>query len=190
MSQFFISSSAAPPPPDVPTDFVTQDGTAVPAANILLVNAYDSRENNDSGITAKGGVAAGDPPGTGAANELDLYITNRVQGTVTTVGLTTSPIITFTPTVIGTYSFEVRIAAYNTTSTLGAAYSVFGSARFNGVTSTLIDIVDKITNEEGTMTSANATFTVSGANVLVNGVGYAAQTINWSAVGLYTFVGL
>jgi hypothetical protein len=49
---------------------------------------------------------------------------------------------------------------------------------------------DKITNEEGAMSSANVTMTVSGANVLINGEGYAAQTINWSAVGLYTFVGV
>lgn len=180
-----ISTTAGPVPPTVPTSFLTQDGTAVPSANILIVNGFDSTENNNNGIITKGGVV-----GTGTSNELDVVITNRIQGTVTTVGAVTSPIFTFTPTVIGTYSFEVRVAAYNTTSSLGAAYSVFGSARFDGVNSNLIDIVDKIINEEGAMTAANCTFTVSGANILVNGVGYALQTINWGCVGLYTFVGV
>lgn len=190
MSQIYkAAASIAPLPPAVPTSFNTQDGNAVPSANILLVNAYDSTEDNLNGITTKGGVAAGDPPGTGASNEMDIYLTNRLQGTVTTVGAVTSPIITFTPTVIGTYAIEVRIAAYNTTSTLGAGYSLFGSARFDGVNSNLCGTVDKIVNEEGAMSSANVTMTVSGADILINGVGYAAQTINWSAVALYTFVG-
>ncbi len=39
------------------------------------------------------------------------------------------------------------------------------------------------------MSSANISMTVSGGNILINGIGYAAQTINWSAVGLYTYVG-
>jgi hypothetical protein len=184
MSEFHIISTSAPPPPTVPTSFVTQDGTAVPAANILIVNGFDSTENNANGIITKGGVV-----GTGTSNEVDVVITNRIQGTVTTVGATTSPIITFTPLTVGTYAIEIRISAFNTTATLGAGYSVFGTARFDGVNSNLCGTPDRIVNEEGAMSSANATMTVSGANILINGVGYAAQTINWSAVGLYTFVG-
>jgi len=164
---------------------VTQDGTAVPAANILIVNGIDSTENNDNGIITKGGVV-----GTGTANELDVVITNRIQGITSTVGATTSAIITFTPTVIGTYAVECRVSAYNTTSALGAGYSIFGTARFDGVNSNLCGTPDKIINEEGAMSSANCTMTVSGANILINGVGFAAQNINWSAVGLYTFVGV
>ncbi len=190
MSQIYKSAaSISPLPPAVPTSFNTQDGNAVPSANILLVNAYDSIENNANGVTTKGGVASGDPPGTGATNEMDIYLTNRLQGTTTTVGLVTSPIITFTPTAVGTYAIEIRVAAYNTTSTIGAGYSVFGTARFDGANSNLCGTADRIVNEEGAMSSANCTFTVSGANILINGVGYAAQTINWAAVGLYTYVG-
>ena len=189
MSQIFKPSQGGVTPPSVPQTFTTQDGNAVPSANILLVNAYDSTENNDNGITTKGGAAAGDPPGTGAVNEMDIYLTNRLQGVVTTVGAVTSAIITFTPTVAGTYAIETRISAFNTTSTLGAGYSVFGTARFDGVNSNLCGTADRIVNEEGAMSSANVTFTVSGADILINAVGYAAQTINWSAVSLYTYVG-
>ncbi len=180
-----ISTAAGPSPPNVPTDFITDNGTAVPALNVLLVNGKDSTENNNNGVITKGGVV-----GTGTSNEMDIVLTNRIQGTVSTVGLTTTPMITFTPTVIGTYAIECRIAAYNTTSNLGAGYSVFGTVRYDGVNSNLCGTPDKIVNEEGAMSSANVTLTVSGANVLVNGVGYAAQTINWSGVGLYTFIGV
>ncbi len=180
-----ISTSAGPVPPSVATSYATDNGTAVPSANILIIHGIDSTENNANGLIAKGGVV-----GTGTSNEVDIVVTNRLQGTVTTVGLTTTPIITFTPTAIGTYAIECRVAAYNTTSSLGAGYSIFGTARFDGVNSNLCGTADKIVNEEGAMSSANTTFTVSGANILINAVGYAAQTINWSAVGLYTFVGV
>lgn len=174
--------------PTVPTSFVTQDGTGVPAANILIVNGFDSEENNANGIITKGGVV-----GTGTGNEVDVVLTNRLTGSVTTSGAVTSPIITFTPTVIGTYVLEARVSAYNTTASLGAGYSMFSAIRFDGVNSNLCGTPDRIVNEEGSMATpgnANCTITVSGADILVNGAGYAAQNINWVAVGLYTFVGV
>ncbi len=184
MSQIYKSLVSGPVPPAVATSYVTQNGTAVPAANILIIDGFDSTENNDNGIITKGGVV-----GTGTANEVDVVITNRLQGTTSTSGAVTAPIVSFTPTVIGTYSIEYRVSAYNTTALLGAGYSIFGTARFDGVNSNLCGTPDKITNEEGAMSSANVTMTVSGGAILVNGTGYLAQEINWSAVGLYTFVG-
>lgn len=185
MSQIIKNLASGPVPPAVPTSFVTQNGTAVPAANVLIVNAASSTQNNNNGFITKGGVV-----GTGTANELDVVVTNRLAGSTSTTGATTSAIITFPLTVIGTYAIECRIAAYNTTSTIGGGYSVFGTVRFDGANANLCGTPDKIINEEGTMSNANVTMTVAGANVLINGVGYAAQTINWSAVGLYTFVGV
>ena len=185
MSQVIKNLASGPVPPAVPTSFVTQDGTAVPAANILIVDGVDSTENNSNGIITKGGVA-----GTGTSNEVDIVLTNRLKGGTSTVGAVTTPMITFTPSVIGTYAIECRISAYNTTSALGAGYSIFGTVRFDGVNANLCGTPDKIVNEEGAMSAANVTLTVSGNNVLINGVGYAAQNINWYGVGLYTFIGV
>lgn len=185
MSQIYKNLTSGSLPPSVPTSFVTQDGTAVPLANILLVDGFDSTENNDNGIITKGGVV-----GTGTQNEVDVIITNRIQGTTITVGAVTGNIITFIPTVIGVYSIELRIAAYNTTSTIGAGYSLFGAIRFDGINSNLCDTFDPIDNEEGTMSNTQIDVIVSGASVILQATGYALQTINWSAVGLYTFVGI
>ncbi len=177
-----ISTSSGPVPPVVATSYVTDiNSPAIPAANILNVLGNDTTANNVNGLRTDG---------SSGSNTLTIQFTNRLQGTVTTTNSTPTPIITFTPTVIGTYAIEIRIAAYNTTSTLGAGYSVFGSARFDGVNSNLCGTADRIVNEEGAMSSANVTFTVSGANILINAVGYGAENINWSAVGLYTFVGV
>ena len=176
-----LSTSSGPVPPSVATSYVTDDGTAIPALNVLDVLGVDSTENNANGILTRANP--------NLSNNLEIVVTNRIQGTATTVGAVTSPMITFTPTVIGTYTIESRVTAYNTTSLLGGGYSLFGSARFDGVNSNICGLVDRIVNEEGAMSSANATMTVSGANILINAVGYAAQTINWSVVSLYTFVG-
>lgn len=187
MSQIIKRAAGSTPviPPEFPDSFVTDNGTAVPAANVLIVLGTDSTENNSNGIITKGGVV-----GTGTGNEVDVVITNRITGTVSTSGAVTSAIATFTPSVIGTYAIEARIAAYNTTSSLGAGYSVFGTVRFDGANSNLCGTPDKIVNEEGAMSSANVTMTVSSDDILINGVGYAANDINWSVVCLYTFVGV
>lgn len=178
-----INSAAGPVPPTVPTQFTLDSGSpAIPSGNNINVLGSFTSQNIFNGIDTEN-TAPGD-------DNIFITLSNRVADSVTTVGAVTSAIATFTPLVIGTYAFEFRIAAYNTTASLGAAYSVFGSARFDGVNSHLIDIVDKITNEEGAMSAANCSFTVSGANILINGIGYAAQTINWGAVGLYTFIGV
>jgi len=181
LSQIYKSLASGPIPPTVPTSFVTDvNSPAIPAANILNEIGGSTTADNNNGIRTDG---------SSGSNTLTIQLTNRLTGTVTTVGALTSALITFTPTVIGTYAIECRIAAYNTTSSLGAGYSVFGSARFDGVNSNLCGTVDRIVNEEGAMSSANVTMTVSGANILFNAVGYAAQTINWRGVGLYTFIG-
>lgn len=177
-----INTTSGPVPPTVPTSFVTDiNSPSIPIANVENVFGGDVTTNNNNGIQTDG---------SSGSNTLTVQLTNRLQGTTTTVGAVTSAMVTFTPTVIGTYAIEARVAAYNTTSTIGAGYSIFGTARFDGVNSNLCGTPDKIINEEGAMSSANVTFTVSGANILINGVGYALQTINWSAVGLYTFVGV
>lgn len=180
-----VNTSSGPVPPSVPTSIETQNGTAVPSANILIVNGFDSSEDNVNGIITKGGVV-----GTGTSNEVDIVITNRIQGSVSTSGAATGTIITFTPSVVGTYSLEFRISVFNETSVLGAGYSMFGAIRYDGVNSNICDVFDEIVNEEGTMTNVDISVSVAGANVLLQGTGYLGQEINWGAVGLYTFIGV
>lgn len=179
-----ISTQLGPVPPSVATSYVTDNGTAVPALTVLIIDGKTSTENVTNGIITKGGVV-----GTGVANEVDIVLTNRLTGTVTTSGAATSTIISFTPTVVGTYSIEYRVAAYNSTSSLGAGYSLFGAIRFDGTDSHICDTFDEIVNEEGAMSGVDIFVSVSGADVLLSGTGYALQTIKWSAVGLYTYIG-
>ncbi len=181
MSQIFKSGVSGPVPPSVPTSFVTDvNSPAVPALNILDVFGNDITTNNVNGIQTDG---------SSGSNILTIQLTNRLQGSVTTVGAMNGDVITFTPTTIGTYAIEYRAVAYNTTSLLGAGYSLFGAVRFDGVNSNLCDLFDPIDNEEGTMSNTGLDVVVSGSNIILRATGYLGQTINWSAVGLYTFVG-
>lgn len=183
MSQIYKDLTSGPVPPAVPTQFTADDATiAIPAANNLNVFSRDTTDNNVNGIQT-----TADP---NLSDNLFVELTNRLQGTVSTSGAASGTIITFTPTVIGSYSIEYRISVYNETSLLGAGYSLFGAIRFDGVNSIICDIFDEIINEEGTMTNLDIAVSVAGANVLLVGTGYVGQEINWAAVGLYTFIGV
>ena len=179
MSQIYKSLNPGSLPVTVATSYVTNSGVATPAAHVLNVLADDTTVNNTNGIAT-----------SGSGSTVTVLYTNRVQGTSTSVGAVTSDIITFVPTVIGTYAFEFRVAGYNTTSSLGTAYSVFTGFRYDGVNSNITGTPDTLDNEEGTMSACDITALASGSSIILRATGYAAQTINWSAVGLYTFVGV
>lgn len=182
MSQIIKNLASGPVPPTVATSYVTDvNSPAIPLANVLNVLGNDTTENNANGVRTDG---------SSGSNTLTVQLTNRLQGSGTTVGAGTADVITFTPTVIGTYALEYRTAAYNTTSLLGAGYSFFGAVRFDGVNTVLCDATDEINNEEGAMIAVDLGVVISGANVILRATGYAAQTINWSSVGLYTFIGV
>lgn len=188
MSNAFLLTSASNLPPQVATSYTTDNGTAVPALNILDVRGIDVTENNDNGIKVEGGLAE-----TGAANRVQVQLTNRLQNTGSTVGATSADIITFPLTVVGAYQFKLNVVAYNSTSSLSAAYDILGGVRFDGANAVLTN--NPITNddEEGTMSNCDLDIVVSGANAILRVTGYADggtdQTINWGAVGLYIFRG-
>lgn len=190
MSEFHINASAIPIPPTVPTSFTTDSGTGVPVANILQMHGYDSSENNIFGITSKGGVNAGNPPGTGAVNEVDYYLTNRIHGTGTTVDDVT-PVTLFNfnlGAIPGVYNFSGSIIGYNTTDALATVNTYFFAVRTNGVAGTEIPPTDTVSKDDTTMENCLITYQVLGNiySVIVNGL--AGKNINWQTVTTYNFV--
>lgn len=185
MSQIYkILTSGGPIPPEIPTSFVTQDGTAVPAANVLIVNGFDSTENNANGIITKGGVV-----GTGTSNEVDVVITNRLQGTGSTVGAVTADLVTFSLGAIpATFVIEANYVAFESTTPAGAGYSLFGTVRTTGAVASLVGTPDKINNENTVLIPSTADIVVSGNNVILRVTGTAALTVNWAVVGYYVVV--
>ena len=171
-------------PPNVPTTFQGQnsgvnDGSAVPAANIINFNATYVTTNNLSGfeITASG-------------NTVTYELTNRYQTSQNFSDAAAHNIYTqalgATP---GVYLFEFTLIAFNSTSSLGAAYKVEVPIRTDGATATGIVQQNIYLAEEGAMSGV----TVSAGKLAPNSFfvsvqGYNTDTIKYNLTGSYTFV--
>jgi hypothetical protein len=174
-------TSSGPIPPIIPTSFQTQNGTATPAANILIVNGFDSTENNDNGIITKGGVV-----GTGTINEVDVVITNRQTGTVTTADATLTTIITFPMgATAGAFYVYGNVQAFNSTTPAAGTYSFSGGFRTDGVTGTELGTELHDEFEDPALVSSDVFLTASGNNIILSVQGVGGLSLNWNALMEY-----
>lgn len=175
MSQIIASVASTP---SVPTSFVTDSGTAVPIANVLNIATSSSSLNTTNGITS-----------TGSGNNVDIILTNRIAGAVTTVGAVTTTCMTFNLAATqGVYAFEIFLVALDTTTPSGAVYRLRGDLRTTGVAATTIGTIDYDENEEAAMVPADWIVTAVGNSLVLNVTGVAGLTVRWSAQGIFTFV--
>jgi|HubBroStandDraft_2_1064218.scaffolds.fasta_scaffold00031_62 hypothetical protein len=174
-------------PPQIPTSFVTDNGTVIPSFNVVNVNGGSTSASSPNGI-----LAIANPTGS---NNLVIELTNRVGGTVQTGGATPTPVITFPlGTVPGVYTFDILVAGFAKAggfSPLGCGFTIVGSVRTDGTTATLIptQVVDHF--EEGDLGAppqVTAVLGVIGNNAVVNVTGKTGYTIDWNSIMNYVFV--
>lgn len=183
MSQIFKSVSGSP---TVPTTFTTDDGSAVPVANILLVNADDTTDNDIDGLRTVGG-GQGDP--ATASNEVRVELTNRLQGTGSAVGAVTSDLITFDlGATDAVYRFEFKVAGRDTANGDGAGYTLLASIKTDGATATFVDNQFKDADEDTALEPGDMNVIASGNNMILRATGVAGKTVTYSAVGYYVVV--
>lgn len=170
--------------PQIPTSIETDDGTASALSNVLIVNGIDSDINVDNGIIVIGGIV-----GTGTQNKIDVVLTNRVTGTVTTTDATPTTIVSFTlGSSPGVYLAEGNVLGYNVSDSAGGAYTYIGAATTDGVTASEISVENKNIFEQAGMLNSDITFSVSGNSVDVIVVGIAGKTIHWNCLFTYRTV--
>lgn len=118
---------------------------------------------------------------TNGPGSIDLSVSNEHTGTATTVNAVTANIITVAlGAVAGTFQFEARVKAFESTTPAGAGYNVYGTFRTDGATATLIGNQD-VFNEDAALSTADAYFIASGNNAVLQVLGVAGLTINWVA---------
>lgn len=179
MSQIYTTTESSP---DVPTSFVTDDGTAIPVANTLNLLARDTNENNDEGIQTTADPAGG--------QNLYVELTNRVEVGATTIGAGTSNVtlIDFSLSpfsgTAGTYTFDFAVAAFEPTTPGGGNYFVEGGCITDGTTPTIIGTPDE-NFDAPNLPGSNATIAVSGNELVLQLTGSAGLNITWQCVGYY-----
>jgi hypothetical protein len=180
MSQIYRSSTAGPPPPDVPDQFTADDATvAVPAANNLNVFGGSSNSDNQEGIRT-----------TASGDTLVVELTNRMQGTGSTSGAVTNDLFTVALGPIpGVFTFEGKVAGFDSANNDGVGYNVFGTVKTNGASASIIGTQDKITNEDIALIDADVNLVVSGNNIILRVTGVTGKNINWDSLFNYSFVG-
>lgn len=181
MSQAGIISFDGAIIPTVPTSFVTDNGTAVPAANILNVNGGFTTATNDNGITA-----IANPNGS---NNLLIELTNRFVGTGTSVNAAVVNLITFPlAATAASYRFQFETTGRDTVSGDGVGYTMFASARTNGAAATIVETPYTDVDEDASLISANINLIASGNSVILQVTGVLGQTLVYKAVGSYLVV--
>lgn len=177
MSQVIKNLASGPVPPTVPTSFHTDvNSPSIPIANIENIIGGTTSINNNNGVQTDG---------SSGSNIITVQLTNRIQGTVTTTDATPTTILSFNlGAIAAVFTFQTEIACFNLTNVNGDGYSIFGTARTNGITATLCDNPDKVINEE-VNDNADATMVVSGNDVIIQAVGLPGVTHHWRALTTY-----
>lgn len=178
MSQYTRIVTSGNMPPDVPLNFTTDSGSAVPAANNINIFGIDSTDNNDNGISTSGSGAT-----------VNVILTNRVTGGISTIGDTPTTALTFslgaTP---GVYYVNGDVVAYNLDDIAGSAFSFSGAYRTTGAAATEIAIESGDEFKEAAMAATDIAVNASGNDIIVTVTGLAAKDINWNVYLTYRFV--
>lgn len=177
-----VSSSSSPPPPAVPTDFVTDSGTAIPALNILNVNGGDTNVDNDNGIRVIANLTG--------SNNMVVQLTNRITGTVTTTDATPTTLVSLSMgSTAGVYTVWGHLVAYDVTDAAGASYGYEGAAITDGAVGTEIGSEVRNLFEQAALATSDFAFAVSGNNAEIVVTGIVGKVINWSGLFNYRFQG-
>lgn len=167
----------------------TQNGLAYGGSTTGAVNWLANATNGQIAIGSTGAAPVlanitstdGTVTITNGAGTINLSVTNETVGTGQTIGAVTADIITIPlGAVAGTFQFEARVKGFESTGPAGAGYNIYATFTTTGIVATLVGN-EVVFNEDVTLATADAYFTPFGNNAVLQVLGVAGLTINWSA---------
>ena len=172
---------SGPVNPIIPTSFITDSGTVIPALNSMNVNGGSLTTNSANGITATANP-------NGSANMV-INLTNRLAGNTTTAGAVTGNVITFgLGASVASYRFSFDVVGRDTATGDTVGYTVFGSAKTSGAAASIVATPFIDNDEDASLLAASINLIASGNNVILQVTGVAARTISFRAVGEYVVI--
>ena len=165
---------------------VTQDGSATTIADTFIFSGYDIPDNDINGIVIRAGAATH----TGFLNQVDVDITNRFHGALTTTDAATHTIATLPiPITNGVTRLKVFVVGYNLTGNIAATTEINASYRTTGGVNTLLSNNYFDLQEDLAFIGSVFTAGTTPGSILVEVSGQVGNTIEWVCVGTYVQVG-
>src|SRR3989344_5701163 len=107
-------------------------------------------------------------------------ISDKVVGTVQTVGAVTSTIITYAVPDNTVVVFSAYVVGRSTAGDSAGYAVVFTAKRHGGGAATAVGVIANLSTQfDAALTTASSDITVSGNNVIARVVGVAGLTIDW-----------
>lgn len=179
MSQFYLKSGGDLPP-EVPLEFVTDEGTSIPQNNTLYVLGGTSSRINTNGLFTESG-APDDP------EVLYIFLTNRITGDAVSVNGDTVNLFTFTlENSPRSYRFNISITGIDAISNDVVGYTMFASAKTDGTTASLVATPFLDSDEDSSLIDASVDLISSGNDIILTATGVTGRTIIYRS--LTTFV--
>ena len=166
----FIVSGGAPA---IPTNFTTDDGSAVPVANNINILGGETSENNDNGIET-----------TGSGDTVTILLTNRVTISATTSdGAGQNQTVTlFTPINNKAITFKALVAGYDLADDAAIGGEQIGLARKSAGVAVVVGTNDTFDESDAALNGADWNVVSSGGDLAFQFIGIAGLTINWKVV--------
>lgn len=182
MSQIYKPlESSGPIPPNIPTSFVTDIGTVIPATNVVNINGGYTITNNTNGIQ----VIAN----PNLSNNEVVQLTNRFQVSGTINNTTPTTIYTLNlGAVPAMYLFNWSMVILDKTSSLGSAYQVLVPLRTNGAAAIGTVSQDFYEAEEGALIGLTVSSGPTGNSFFVSITGFNTDTLDYNLTGTYLVV--
>jgi hypothetical protein len=175
MSQFFQGTiNSGNLPPEVPTSFVTDDGTGIPAAHILNV------------LGGSGIETYVDPD---LSNNLFIKVQNSTTNTGQTINNQTINLSTIDCSVAGTYFFTTQVSTYDVLGLEAAGGQLYTTVRSTGGVVTVIDDTDAIAHRTSGLPDIDYQIVSSGTNAILQVTGQTGFTLDWGAITIYVYRG-